>query len=44
MYLALIDESGTFTGMVLWTQSEGKINLITLSIIGLFHLFGLIDS
>ena len=38
MYVGLIDESETqnLTGIVFWTESEGKINLITLSIVGLF--------
>ena len=34
----------TFTGMVCRTQLEGEIDLITLSIIGLFRLFAAVSE
>ena len=34
IYVGLIDESKTLTGILFWAQSESKINLIFLSIIG----------
>ena len=39
MYMGLIDESKTLTGILFWPKSESKINLIFLSIISSFHLF-----
>ena len=39
MYVRFIDESKTLTGILFWAQSESKINLIFLSIIGSFNLF-----
>ena len=44
MYVGLIDQSETLTGMVFWTQSEGKINFITSTIIGLLHLFATVNE
>ena len=34
----------TLTGIVFGTQSEGKINLITVSIFGLFHLYATVKD
>ena len=44
MYVGLIDESETLTGMVFWTQWEGKINFITNTMIGLLHLFATVNE
>ena len=44
MYVGLIDESKTLTGILFWTQSESKINLILLSFIGSFHLFAAVNE
>ena len=34
----------TLTGILFGTQSEGKINLITVSILGLFHLYATVKD
>ena len=44
MYVELIYESKTLTGILFWAQSENKINLIFLSIIGSFHLFAAVTE